>query len=871
MKIPLVKTQQFEIRGNRSLTEGVSQMRAFEQATKFLRLAGVVLLLMFAAVATSLAQSWPAPAVPPAPAVIPAFQTIPPGFEMTGFIEYASVDQMCIANPDPTPDNPPKPDGCKTAGGWIQVDGITIRVPANTVVQFPANTITWEEVFELNSTGVAGESGMALADSVRLPGTYEATIQGNIVNGQYISGLIFLSQSSLMGFQGFVEGFDYANGIVIVDGQRVQINDPAGKFSAGYAGWSSLYLQDERFSIDENNPTIKTETAYPLCIPRTDPLVADDPLCPQKNRPRDGAGNVMRIFTMDPVIDPVSGLPPTSFNGDPLQPPTDPTVFAPLEVGDWLDIGGTILLDGNGQPYILAHTITGNIGIFTFPGTDPAYVAIDVLLQGTGGVANPAFPQEAGIRTRVEGFTTDESRGIDVYAIDIDCNGVDTPRIPLWAANFPVDPGPPFGAVRGRWRFRPNGGNFLPPAMVIGAAVSGGNMLVWNPTLDILTDQYQAPNFEFIFAENLGIGTAPVTFNFRDIPFLVNGIGPWPPADNIVQGQFSNPNGFTNQVIGQLNPFPDATPVATACTSSTTTAQATAVADWFVGTAGNQPTPVPTATTVTLTSAGSNPVNGPFFWVQIVNPGNPIVTIINPRSATASFIAPVVASPTNLTFRLTVGGNNTTLAGFANVTVPVDQAPAGTPPAVTASSAPANPVASGASVTLTASAIDPAGGPVTFTWLQTSGPPVVLTPGAADGSIQTFTAPIVPTLTAAQNLVFTVTGTSAASTLGGTATVTVVVNPQTDDVVITQVLYRQQKARLVINATDFTPGAVLTVTLDIINQATGLPWTGVMGPAIPVAPGTFAITFSNIEAPNLVTVTSNLGGSATSGVQTLRQ
>lgn len=844
-------------------------MRVFEQATKFLKLAGAVLLLMVASGATSWAQ-FTAPMVPPPPAQVPAYAANPTGFEMTGWIEYASVDQMCLPNPDPTPDNPPKPDGCKTAGGYLQVNGITVRVPSNTIVQFPANTITWEEVFELNPTGVAGETGMALADSVRLPGTYEATVLGNIVDGHYISGLVFLAQSSLMGFQGFVEGFDYANGIAIVNGYRVQIDDPAGKFSVGYAGWEPKYLQDSRFSIDENNPTIKTETAFPLCIPRIDPLIADDPLCPQKNRPKTAAGtDYLRIFTMDPLIDPATGLPPIGFNSDPTQPATDPTVFAPVEVGDWIDFGGELLLDGNGQPYILAHTFTANIGIFTFPGTDPAYVSIDVGLQGTGGVANPAFPQEAGIRTKMEGFTTDDSRGIDTYAIDIDCNGKDTIRLPLWAANFPVDPGPPTGAVRGRWRWRPNGGNFLPPSMIFGAAVSGSVPAVWNPTLDILTNQYQAPNFEFIFAENLGIGNPMVTFNFRDIPFLVNGIGPWPPADNILVGAASNSNGFTNQIIGQLSPFPDLNPPSESCQTAGGTAQATAVANWFVTTPGNQPAPVATGTTVSLTAAGSNPVNGPFFWEQIVNPGNPIVTITNPRSGVATLVAPVVASPTNLTFRLTVGGNNTTIAGFANVIVPINTAPAGTPPSVSASSAPANPVASGAAVTLTATSIDPAGGPVTYTWIAPAG--IILTPVAANGSVQTFTAPIVPTLAGPTSFVFTVNAHSAASGLTGTTSVTVVVNPQVDDVTITAVVYRQAKARLVITATDVTPNVILTVTLDVINQATGLPWTGVMGAAIPAAPGTFSITFSNIAAPNLVTVTSSGGGSASSGITLLRQ
>jgi hypothetical protein len=857
-------------------------MRAYQPTKRLFSFVAMALLMMMACAASAFAQAFPPPAaVPPALAIVPAAQTIPAGFEMTGFIQYASVDQLCVPN-----SNPPAPDGCKTAGGWIQVDGMTIRVPANTVVQFPANTITWEEVFEFNPTGVIGESGMALADTTRLPGTFEATIQGNIVNGQYISGLIFLSQSSLMGFQGFIEGFDYVNGIAFINGYRVQIDDPAGKFSSGFPGWNPMltpsnpsgasFIEDQRFSIDENNPTVKTETAFPVCIPRVDPLVATDPLCPQTNRPHDAAGLPLSIFTMDPVINPATGLPPTSFNGDPLQPPTDPTVFAPLEVGDWVDVGGEILLDSNGQPYVLAHTITANVGIFTFPGTDPAYVAIDVLLQGTGGVANAAFPQEAGIRTRVEGFTTDDSRNIDVYAIDIDCNGKQTPRLPFWVAGFPVDPGPPLGAVRGRWRWRPNGGNFLPPSMVIGARVSGGALAVANPTLDILTEQYQAPNFEFIFAEGLGIGAKPVTFNFRDIPFLVNGIGPWPPADNILQGAAANPNGFSNQVIGQLNPFPDLDPPPTVCQTAGVTANATALASFSPA-----PGPVPTGTLVGLSSAGSNPVNGPFLWQQVINAGDPTVAISNPTGATATFSAPVVAAPTTLTFQLTVGGNNTTNPSTASVLVPIASAPPNTPPAVTASSAPVNPVASGAAVTLTASAIDPAGGPVNFLWTAPAG--IVLTPAAADGSIQTFTAPLVPILAGPTPFVFSVTACSGtfvanvctvsgtSSGLTGTATVTVIVNPQTDVVTITSVVYRQAKARLIVNATDVTPNVVLTCTLDVINQATGLPWTGVMGPAIPVAPGTFSITFSNIAAPNLVTITSSGGGSATSGVTLLRQ
>ncbi|HKD78591.1 MAG TPA: hypothetical protein VKH81_02800 [Candidatus Angelobacter sp.] len=838
-------------------------MKACAPRTRYSKLRTCVLLAILASASAVWAQ-FTAPTLPPAPVPLPAYQSIPPGFDIVGYIEFASADAFCLANSNPTPDNPPQPDGCKTAGGWLRINNQTIRVPANSIVEFPANTLTWEELFEFNSTHVSGETGMALADTVRLPGTFEAHVQGNIVNGQMISGLIFVAQETAMGQSGFIQGFDFKNGIVIVNNTRVQINDPLGKFSAGYASWDPIYLQDQRFSIDENNPTIRTETAFPVCVPRSDPATGDDPLCPKKNRPKNATGlDFLRIFTMDPVIDPATNAPPVAFNGDLTQPPTDPTVFAPLEVGDFITYSGEVFLDSQGAPYVLAHTITANLGIFTTPGTDPAYIAIDVLLQGTGGVGNPVFPQEAGVRTRVEGFSTDPSRGIDVYAIDIDCNGVPSQRIPFWAANFPVDPGPPAGAVKGRWRFRPAGGNFMPPSMVIGAEISGGLKAVANPTLNILTDQYQAPNFDFIFAENLGVGNPPVTFNFRDLPFLVNGIGPWPPADNIVQGAASNPNGFTKQVIGQLNPFPDNNSPATACVSTVGTNNAKAVASFSPG-----PGPITTGTLVTLSSAGSTPTNGPFSWQQVVNPGDPFVTITNANSATATFSAPVVASPTTLTFQLTVGGNNTSNPATANLLVPIAQASPTTPPAVTAISSPANNVSSGAVVTLTSTAIDPAGGPVTFAWTAPAG--IVLTSGAADGSVQSFTAPIVPTLSGPQSFVFTVKGTSAVSGLSGTGTLTVIVNPQADRVIITAVTYRAGKARLTITATDLTPGVSLTATLDIINQATGQPWTGVMGPAVPPAPGTFSIVFSNVGPPNVVTVTSSGGGSATSGITVLR-
>jgi hypothetical protein len=135
-----------------------------------------------------------------------------------------------------------------------------------------------------------------------------------------------------------------------------------------------------------------------------------------------------------------------------------------------------------------------------------------------------------------------------------------------------------------------------------------------------------------------------------------------------------------------------------------------------------------------------------------------------------------------------------------------------------------------------------------------------------------FQTGTVPELTPAQTFVFQVTATSsvAPNLVSAPATVTVIVRPAADTIVISNIVYRRTKGRLIVNASDFTPGVTLTVTLDIINPATGLQWQGVMGPIIPFAQGVFSLRFSNIPPPNQVTITSDAGGFAQGGITFLR-
>jgi hypothetical protein len=903
-------------------------MRFYQQAKGLFRSA-VTGLLLILGLAVGMEAQLSKPTVPPTPATLPTTQTVAPGFDDLGFIQYASVDKMCDPAPAApaldltpgaavaavTPPPPPTPAGCKSSGGWLQINNDLIRVPANTVVTFPNTFVTWEEIFENNPGAVmcsapgacsytaptAGESGLALSDTVRPIFTHEAHVQGQIVNGTYMSGIIQISQQSVNGMQGFIEKINYADGSLQINGMRVQINDPAiqitdmngnlfnkGRYSMGQT-------PDARFTSDQGNTTIRSITGYPMCIPRTAPGTypagpgtpgsadpyfpgttgLDDPQCPEINRPRDQSGNAIYIYTMN-----VPGDAPTVDNPFPQDPYTE----VPFEVGDFVTIIGTQFLDSTTfQPFVSATEVVTNLGVYTFPNVDPAYILVEVLLQGTGGAPDPAFPQEAARRTRVEGFSTDPLRNVDISAIDIDSCGSLTFRLPTWVSNFPVEQGLPLIGKKGRWRFRPNGGTFLPPVQNVGAQVSGGRIDVQNNGL--VYGYYQLPVPEFIFPEDLVPGNSPPAYNFQDLPFLVSGTGAWPFPGSIYDSQLIQqgfkraevPQPQSNQIIGQLSPWPDqvAAPPAQACVPGDPTASH-AVASYTAPVK-----PIIAGTVVTLSSQGSFPLAGPFVWTQMVNAGDPIVTVNNPNGATANFVAPVVASPLSLMFQLTVGTPGINTPSTAPVSVPIALTPAGTAPGVSASANP-NPVIGDATsiVTLNATGVDPNGGTITYNWTAPAGVTFVETgSGTGTGATLTFVAPSVPPLTTPLVLNFTVVATSSVASVPPSApfTVAVTVNPTVDLITIAHVRYLKKIARLVINASDFTPGVTLTVTLagpngesPTINPATGSPYVGTMGPVIPFAPGVFTIRFTNVPPPDLTTIRSSAGGIATSGVTITR-
>ena len=359
------------------------------------------------------------------------------GFEDVGFIQAATVDATNAACPHTTDPH--------RFGGTLVLNRGPIVVPCNAVIQMPANTLTWADF-------VNGGPDVSLGHGYP---SFEIRAIGNIVGPRRIAGLLYASQQASNAGTGVITGIDYATGNLQVDtGDAanpavVQINDPNGRFGRAQS-------PDPRFSVDDANPTVHAGTGYPMCVPRTDPAVADDPLCPQANRP-----NLVPVTVNNTVLPPVPGgcrnfsvagiLPPKS--GELTRPAAgqaycsefvmpavaaragtdpDPRQQAPFEVGDAVQFSGT-LIKNNGADVISAHTIQAQIGIYTMPGTQPSYLAIGDFGVGTAdpnAISINGLAAETKDRIFLESETTDVKTPVDIYLTDIN---------------------PVTGAVRNRW------------------------------------------------------------------------------------------------------------------------------------------------------------------------------------------------------------------------------------------------------------------------------------------------------------------------------------------------------------------------------------------------------------------------------------
>lgn len=374
------------------------------------------------------------------------------GFSITGHVQSVTVNGGCGA--------------AVNAGGTVTVNSLVITVPSDSIIQYPANTLTWRDaVCGISTTNPPiALDGTGGTTAPVYPGV-EVRIDGNITNSAggvaasgtpYVAGIIHLSQQSLNSGAGYISSINYATGALVVTTPgggtaTLMINDPKGRY--GRINTST----DARFSVDDANPTIKAgASGYPMCVPRStsDPNAGgpDDPLCPQINRPRGavGAAGVCRNFasagigfrivgadlatTTNPqgfcagfVMKARAGMPGTGgLVATQIAGPTDPDPRqqAPFEVGDYIVWSGTLVHTAGAAvstDIIWVHTIDANVGIYTQPATLPAYVAV-----GENGFGVDPAPRTAvalvGVestpRMVVEAFTTDVASVVDFYFDD---------------------------------------------------------------------------------------------------------------------------------------------------------------------------------------------------------------------------------------------------------------------------------------------------------------------------------------------------------------------------------------------------------------------------------------------------------------------
>jgi hypothetical protein len=579
-----------------------------------------------------------------------------------------------------------------------------------------------------------------------------------------------------------------------------------------------------------------------MCLPRTrlNPAATaagsnvftnpDDLECPRTNRPLD----------------------PTQFNGFALTTNTlvggavipgyipNASKQAPIEVGDFINYAGNLVNDSatpiaavaGATTYISAHTISDNFAAYTRPGINPAYVSIETSLIGTGGLT-VIGAGEAVIRTRFEGMTTDPTRNVHIYAIDFNpTDGTTTDRD--WGSVSP-DPGPPNGAVEGRWRIRPpctgnlgtvsskicigpQSGNYVPAPRELRAVVDG--VTATTPPLvvpagfpsalppvanGIISGQYHAPIGEYIFPENLP-GTPIVPNNFEAIPFLAYG-------------------GYTSAagtlVTSRLDPWPGQFPPAAAA----------AVTPTIVG----APASVAANSVITLSGSINANATTPVALSWTTTAG----ALTNATTTTPTFTAPASGSAT-----ITFTASNVFGAKSASATITINATP---PPTI-------NPIANQtASVNslVVLSASSPTAGVTSFTFAQTGGTAIAGFPrtiAAANGAASTnFVAPAAATV-----LAFSVTALNGAGT-SAAVPFTVTVNATPVNILLNPAEFRIAKQRVVITATfgasGAFPNAVLTLQPYLTQSGTIFDPATVGNTFTNTGGGIYTITLVGVPQP----------------------
>lgn len=328
--------------------------------------------------------------------------------------------------------------------------------------------------------------------------------------------------------------------------------------------------------------------------------------------------------------------------------------MVPLVVGDYITVSGTEI-DGT----LWVNNLVANLGIFTAPGTKPAYVTCEEAIFGLVTPSTNAGIAEAG-ETRAVAWTTDVGGALlDWFAIDVDqCTGEAVER------SLHVSMQPNSGvAPLGRAVFRtPGKADLTPATRSVGFRMTSGTSV---GASNLTAGQFIQPVFDYTFPELLTAGNQEIPLELETIPYLAQGSGPYIP------GLFNKSPPSPAVTVGQLSPWPGATaPSLLPCPVHTTTSSSTTSSTTPTSTA---PPPVDTivitsavgsnkkgSTTVTVTATTSS--KDPNILLSLSATGqNPIsltpMTLVSPGSW--SLVVSVKNKPATVTVTSNFGGSAT--------------------------------------------------------------------------------------------------------------------------------------------------------------------------------------------------------------------
>ncbi len=309
------------------------------------------------------------------------------------------------------------------SGGVMVVGGQSVIVPANLLMDLPANRLTLQQLYAQAPAACQGavppETGLAKGDSCNATGTGGfATIAANrSEGGAVIAGDVFIEKAKET-VAGDITFINYADGYIRVngtpgsdaDGVLLRLNDPDSRHTVqqglGCVPGSPNCSADPRFTLDPDNYTAAFVTGYPVCLPSTVPRSFADALglgTTTAQAAADGSGD---------VLCPLANRPGPGF------PAADSRRFAPLMVGDSISAEGnyeTVPAPSGLARFFSAHTLQVTTALTTRP--DPGQP--DYMFLEEVEIDVPGF-QNQRVRSLFIGFTTLAPADVVIWSIHYD-------------------------------------------------------------------------------------------------------------------------------------------------------------------------------------------------------------------------------------------------------------------------------------------------------------------------------------------------------------------------------------------------------------------------------------------------------------------